>query len=299
MRAFFPNFFGSMDMFALVESAHTFQPLTESDKEGQAYRTGIYLTDVQETSDGTKFKLLRCSTNFRSGPTDNLRDVDRTILKAVNIARLRAFPQSAELNHVLAQIYHNQAEELQDGRIKERKARIGQHSDKTKDMPENGLLAFCTFYKEYGSPEFGKGLDADYCHKGITALTTLRFRSKENPDDAPIDIVLLPNSLFIITLQMNRLYTHEIVPSKLPLHMIPTRMGYVIRCSNTYAVHKHATTFIEGNPGGLLIPLTNPTDDEVAQLKALYKLENVSTERMEYGNFYFSLNEGDYLKPIV
>ena len=49
----------------------------------------------------------------------------------------------ASLNHVLAQIYYNKSATEDQ---KQTKAKIKAHSDKTKDMPTNGLMAFCTFY---------------------------------------------------------------------------------------------------------------------------------------------------------
>ena len=36
--------------------------------------------------------------------------------------------------------------EVKDSKEKEKKAKIKAHSDKTKDMPRNCLIAFCTFY---------------------------------------------------------------------------------------------------------------------------------------------------------
>lgn len=58
------------------------------------------------------------------------------------------------------------------------------------------------------------------------------------------DITLYPNSVFVMSLDMNRLYTHEIIPSILPIDRIPTRMGYVIRCSKTNAIFKNEQTYI-------------------------------------------------------
>jgi len=58
---------------------------------------------------------------------------------------------------------------------------------------------------------------------------------------------LYPNSVFIMSLEMNRLYTHEISPSHLPMDLIPLRLGYVIRCSKTKAIYKDNKTYIINN----------------------------------------------------
>lgn len=85
---------------------------------------------------------MRCSTNL-DGPTENFRQTDIEIVNAVNGVRAKFFEDSASLNHVLAQTYHN----VKNDEGKSKKAKISRHSDKTKDMPDNGLLAFCTFYQ--------------------------------------------------------------------------------------------------------------------------------------------------------
>jgi len=120
--------------------------------------------------------------------------------------------------------------------MKEKKAKIKQHSDKTKDMPSNGLIAFVTFYSDnieslidQKSPD-----DHEYMYKSTTVLTSLLFKRK---DDAIVEgpekfsVPLYPNSVLLIPLSTNRTYTHEIVPSTLPVARIPVRLGYVIRCS--------------------------------------------------------------------
>jgi hypothetical protein len=50
-----------------------------------------------------------------------------------------------------------------------------------------------------------------------------------------------------MSLEMNRLYTHEISPSHLPMDLIPLRLGYVIRCSKTKAIYKDNKTYIFNN----------------------------------------------------
>ena len=57
------------------------------------------------------------------------------------------FESVVKFNHVLAQIYENKIIE-KDNKKLERKAKIKEHSDKTKDMHRNALIAFCTFYKD-------------------------------------------------------------------------------------------------------------------------------------------------------
>jgi hypothetical protein len=58
-------------------------------------------------------------------------------------------------------------------------------------------------------------------------------------------VTLYPESAFFMPLSTNRLYTHEIRPSGLDASLLPTRLGYVVRCSSTEAVHKHGQTFIK------------------------------------------------------
>lgn len=281
---YFRECFNGLDFFKLVTNNHEFQSLTESNKQGSAYRKGIYLTKVDETKDGLKYNLLRCSTNFK-GPTDNLRDIDNQIINKVNMIAKPYFKEEFNLNHVLAQIYYN---------INNKKATIKEHSDKTKDMPKSGLLAFCTFYNDLHN--YNKN-GYDYLYKSTSVLTRLRFRLKEEVTDQlyvkNFDVVLYPNSVFLISLETNRLYTHEIIPSILPVDKIPIRLGYVIRCSNTEAIYKNGQTFINN------IPLEQPEVTKVEELKKLYKKENISIEKVEYKDIYFSLNEGDYEKPII
>jgi hypothetical protein len=104
---------------------------------------------------------------------------------------------------------------------------------------------------------------------------------------------LYPNSVFIISLMMNRLYTHEIVPSSKPVDKIPIRMGYVIRCSKTDAVYENDQVYLYGSQ------MKEPDDEGVKRLKELYYKENATAEIIDYDKFYFSLNKGDYMKPLV
>lgn len=309
---YFRKLFNSdKNYYETITKEHEFQSLTESNKAGTAYRKGIYLTKITEDvpNHELKFKLLRCSSNF-DGPTDNVRETDKEVMSKVNLMTSLYFSEKHDLNHVLAQTYHNKLIKVKDG-VRQRKAKISEHSDKTKDMPRSGLIAFCTFYKEYENGSFrGENLDKlesrlndsfDYSYGNEeTALTRLRFRLKKEVTDPnytkQFDVTLYPNSVFVISLITNRLYTHEIIPSSLTIDRIPTRMGYVIRCSNTDAVFARHKTFI--CRGQSRVELEPPTRDEVKLLKTLYYKENVTTELVEYEGFNFSLNEGDYVRPL-
>lgn len=304
----FRKFFSSEDnYFNKVSTEHEFQTLRQSNKTDVAFRKGIYLTKVEECKEDIKFKLLRCSTNL-SGPTENFGVTDQNIVSDINQINKTFFEKEVELNHVLAQIYYNTAS---DGTKKEKKAKIAKHSDKTKDMPDHATMAFCTFYKDYYNDCFNddtlkhvKLSNEDrynHVYKQTSVLTCLRFILKKDVKDDTLaksfDIILYPNSVFMMSLQTNRLYTHQIVPSGLPVNMIPTRLGYVIRCSNTDAVFSNDHTHIV--EGDKLIRLTEPTEEGLVELKELYLKQNKTVEHVDYAHkFYFSMNEGDYEKPV-
>jgi hypothetical protein len=281
---YFNNFFNGKNYFDLITAEHEFQVLSESNKESSAYRKGIYLTEVKKEEDEVEFNLLRCSTNLQ-GPTDNFRSTDIEIIEKLN--NLFSDDKYAKLNHVLAQVYTN----IIDSNNKEKKAKIKDHSDKTKDMLKNALMAFCTFYKSHD------GVDLN----NPATLTRLRFRLKpphEKYDlNEKFEVILHPGSVLIIPLLTNRLYTHEIVPSFLPINKIPTRLGYVVRSSKTKAVFKDGQTFIVEDNGDLT-ELRKPTGDDAKKLKDLYYEENMTDNEVDYGKIYFSLNEGDYKEPI-
>lgn len=294
---FFREFFNEKNYFELLNNEHQFQILTESNKPGMSYRKGIYLTKVEENGNDINFNLLRCSTNL-DGPTDNFRNTDNEIVNKVNDISQHFFEQRANFNHVLAQVYNNTKI---DG--KEKKAKIKEHSDKTKDMPINGLMAFCTFYNfENVDLKEVKKNGYDYCYKGNSVLTKLRFRLKKTVVDTyftkNFDVILYPGSVFMMSLSINRLYTHEIIPPYLSINKLPTRLGYVVRCSKTQAVFKDNQTYIK-NSNSEFVKLEEPTDLKIKNLKDLYFKENVTTDIMDYGDINFSLNNGDYLKPIL
>lgn len=299
---FFRNLFNNdKNYFELLNKEHQFQLLTESNKPGRSYRKGIYLSKVEENNDGVNFNLLRCSTNF-DGPTDNFKTTDIEVINKVNHICQYFFQQKADLNHVLAQVYNNTNV---DG--KDHKAKIKDHTDKTKDMPRNGLIAFTTFYQfaDNGLKDIRRPKEDpyDYCYKDASILTRLRFRLKDGVNDPKLtknfDVVLYPNSVFVISLETNRLYTHEIVPSHLPIDKLPTRLGYVIRCSKTKAVFKDNQTFIVNNYNNKLMKLEEPTNENVKALKDTYFKENTSHEIIDYGDVDFSLNKGDYMRPLA
>lgn len=300
---FYRNFFDNdKNYFKLLNEEHQFQLLTESNKPGKSYRKGIYLSNVVKNDDGLKFNLLRCSTNL-DGPTENFRNIDKAIIEEVQSNTDHFFHEKTNLNHVLAQVYSNT---IIDG--KEKKAKISAHSDKTKDMMKNGLIIFCTFYqfneKLANIIKNPKEDSYDYYYKNASILTRLRFHLKKCVNESNLiktfDVILYPNSVFIIPLSTNRLYTHEIVPSYLPIDKLPIRLGYVIRCSDTEAIFKDNNTYIIDNDANQeLFQLIESTEEQVIKLKNSYLHENISSEIINYDKTNFSLNNGDYLKPII
>ncbi|MFI5532898.1 hypothetical protein ACIA8O_30620 [Kitasatospora sp. NPDC051853] len=285
------------DHFGRIRAEHEFQSLTESTKPGTAHRSGIYLTPVKRNDDDAlHFRLLRCSTNL-SGPTETFRTTDTEIVEALNHEAATVFRGQAPLNHVLAQVYHNT---LATAERKQSKAKISSHADKTKDMPVNGIMAFCTFYdgldrlRPMADDPFDRGV------KRTSGLTRLNFRLKEPIAALParFGVTLYPGSVFFMPLSTNRLYTHEIRPSTLDAELLPTRLGYVVRCSSTEAVHKDGHTFLQ--QGGELVELEAATQEGMDDLRRLYAEENRSTSFVDYGDkFLFSMNSGDYLAPRV
>lgn len=287
------------DHFNRICTEHAFQSLTESTKPGTAHRTGIYLTPVKQDGEDLHFRLLRCSTNL-SGPTENFRSNDTRIVDALNQEAAFIFQNQAPLNHVLAQIYHNTpAADAQ----KQSKAKISAHADKTKDMPVNGIMAFCTFYDKLDKLRPLTKDAFDYGYKGISGLTKLHFRLKESVVERPgntlplqFTLTLYPNSVFFMPLSTNRLYTHEIRSSTLDAELLPTRLGYVVRCSSAEAVHKNGHTFLEMD--GKLVQLVPPTPEGMNELRTFYAEENKSHAFINYGDkFHFSMNTGDYIAP--
>jgi len=300
LGVYYRRFFDpEIDYIGRIRGEHTFQSLTESTKPGTAHRTGIYLTPVRSERDGLHFRLLRCSTNL-SGPTDDFRSTDQHIVDALNQEAALVFSGAAPLNHVLAQVYHNTPA---DAEKKQAKARISSHADKTKDMPADGVMAFCTFYEPTDRLGPIAGDPFDRGHRGITGLTRLRFRLKEiaagerSTSPEQFTITLYPGSVFFMPLSTNRRYTHEIVPSELDAARLPTRLGYVVRCSKTEAVHAAGQTFLVQD--GARVALEAPTLEGMQELRRLYAEENRTSAHIDYGaGFRFSMNAGDYQAPL-
>jgi hypothetical protein len=289
------------DLFNRICKEHTFQTLTESTKPAKAHRTGIYLTPIQQDGEELHFRLLRCSTNL-SGPTENFRSIDRSIVDALNQEAAFIFQHQAPLNHVLAQIYHNTRAAATQ---KQSKAKISAHADKTKDMPVNGIMAFCTFYDRLDKLSPLTKDAFDYGYKGVSGLTKLHFRLKDSVAERsgctlPLQftLTLYPNSVFFMPLSTNRLYTHEIRSSTLDAELLPTRLGYVVRCSSTEAVHENGHTFLKRD--GKLVKLLPPTIEGIDELRKLYAEENNTQAFIDYGDeFLFSMNAGDYSAPRI
>ncbi|MEV0618276.1 hypothetical protein AB0I81_33470 [Nonomuraea sp. NPDC050404] len=297
---YYRRFFGlDSDHFSRICSEHAFQSLTESTKTGTAHRTGIYLTPVTRDGDELHFRLLRCSTNL-SGPTDNFSATDSRIVEALNREATFVFRDQAPLNHVLAQVYRNTPATAER---KQSKAKISAHADKTKDMPVNGIMAFCTFYDRLDKLRPLAEDAFDHALNGVSGLTKLHFRLKEpsqghaeNALPQQFTITLYPGSVFFMPLSTNRLYTHEIRPSTLDSGLLPIRLGYVVRCSSAEAVHKDGQTFLK--TAGSLAKLEPPTPEGMNELRKLYAEENRSRAFIDYGDeFLFSMNSGDYLAP--
>ncbi|GAA3393635.1 hypothetical protein [Streptomyces roseoviridis] len=287
------------DHFSRISAEHAFQSLTESTKPGTAHRSGIYLTPVTRDGDELHFRLLRCSTNL-SGPTEGFRPTDTSIVEELNREAAAVFRDHAPLNHVLAQIYHNTRATAER---RQSKARISSHADKTKDMPVNGIMAFCTFYDRLDGLQPLAGDAFDRGVKGVSAFTRLRFRLKEPAGEGAglpeeFGLTLHPGSVFFMPLSTNRLYTHEIRPSALDAALLPTRLGYVVRCSGTEAVHRDGHTFLKTARGP--VRLQPPTPAGLDELRRLYAEENRTSSFIDYGEeFLFSMNAGDYLAPHV
>lgn len=301
---YFRKMFTDNDYFDKIKSEHAFQELTESNKPSKAFRKGIYLTNVikEENEDGHEvlnYRLLRCSSNL-TGPTDNFRTTDHKIIETLNDAADYVFEDKTVLNHVLAQIYENRAKT--EDNEKEVKSRIKAHSDKTKDMPKEGLIVFCTFYDNVDIEHLKVSATDRYdrCYKEVTGLTKLHFKLKNTVNDDTLEkefgVILYPNSVFMIPLSTNRLYTHEIRPSMLNADMIPTRLGYVVRCSNLEARYVDNQVYIRDNDGFIKLEKMAPEGQE--ELRDFYYEENKSEKMVTYGKIHFSMNTGDYEKPI-
>lgn len=73
---------------------------------------------------------------------------------------------------------------------------------------------------------------------------------------------------------------------------IPTRMGYVVRCSNLEAQHINHQTYISEN--GRFIKLDKMTPETQEELRSFYYEENKSEELIKYGKIHFSMTGIDF-----
>lgn len=286
----FLNYFDK-NYYADFLASHTPQQLTESNKGDAAFRKGVYLSNVWEEKDILYFHLLRCSSNL-TGPTEGFTLSDKEIIAQLNKTAKELYPNAAEINHVLAQVYYNQ--QISN---KQRAAKIKAHSDKTEDMPKNAVMAFCTFYDPVALADKKYHLvNGELYYKNASALTKLRFVRKS--DGQITDVKLWPNSVLFIDLNTNRDFTHEIVPPHLNSTDIPTRLGYVARCSKQLARFKEQTEIFDAHQQEWCV-LRRPTKEDIQWLKEQYLIENAQAVTPDYGLLKFSLNQGDYLKPIM
>lgn len=287
----------SNNLFEKIMEKHCFQELTESNKGTVSLRQGIYLSNVNTYEKSMEFNLLRCSTNLK-GPTENFRETDHLIINKTNELAKRFFNNPAKLNHVLAQVYRNKMEET-----KEKRAGIKAHSDKTKDMNENGLMAFVSFYDgSHLTISNVKQSGYDFVYNKESVLSSLFFKLKKDvvgEYKSEFNVVLYPGSVLFIPLSTNRIYTHETKTSVLPISKIPERMGYVVRCSKTvarYYEEENATYIVNGEKEEKMHEMT---EDEIELIRDLYFKENVYSEKVSYPLILSSMNSGDYLKPII
>ncbi len=169
-------------------------------------------------------------------------------------------------------------------------------------MPKEGLIAFCTFYdnSQFEHLQPSKADKYDWVYKEKSGLTRLLFKLKNIIEDESLvkefSVTLYPNSAFLIPLTTNRLYTHEIRPSMLNMDKTPTRMGYVVRCSNLEALYVNNHVYIKEE--GELLKLEPMTDETMNDLRSSYLKENKTEEMVKYKKIRFSMNSGDYKKPI-
>jgi hypothetical protein len=225
-------------------------------------------SNIRKNGKGVYFNLLRCPANFDMR-TRNFNQCDRDIITRVNHIANLFFEQNVHFNH--ASIYDTKNLVARD------------FSFSTQDMDRNSLIAICIFYE----------------HEKELIPIKLRFTPKKcflsAGDLLPIDITLYPNSLFIFSLETNRLYTHKIIPGTGPA---PASLEYVIRCSNAKAVFKNHVTHIineNGTPAELQIPPTG----EIKSLEEQYLHEATEHSVIKYDKVYFSLNAGDYEIPHI
>ena len=171
-----------------------------------------------------------------------------------------------------------------------------------RDMPKHAVMAFCSFYdsSQMESLQQSPTDRYDWVHKKQSGLTKLHFKLKPMVTDESLvksfTVTLYPNSVFLIPLSTNRLYTHEIRPSALSIDKIPTRMGYVVRCSDMEALFMKEQTYIK--EGEEWMPLEPVNQEGMNDLRMSYLEENKTDQNITYNKIHFSMNSGDYKRPI-
>ena len=289
-----PKFIDNQEeILSQMNNVHTFHPLTESNSQDLSFRTGYYTSEVTECINEKNeselwFNLLRCSTNFRNAGTHSFTKIDRELMSMVNKIREEYYPGTAELNHGLVQKYVNK-----QGETKVNKAVISRHSDKTKDMPENFVIAFLSFYESNNNNNNNNYIDDNL-------LSRLRFRSKTDRSKYE-DMIFYPGSLLIIPASTNDKYTHEIKASKALIDDLPTRVSYTMRSSDQLAVFNESdnkTYILDQNKNKVLLEV--PNEKQFKKIKDLYKDQNMKIGNPDYSEVKrYSVNDGDFVKPIV
>lgn len=295
---YFRNFFDQKkNYFDLISKEHEFQTLMESSKEINHVKKGVHITKVEELNPGElKFRIIRNTTNL-IGPTENLRKVDNEIIDSLNNMGKIFFERQFELNHSYAQLIDNEHEQ---------KAKREFQSDPTKDIPRNGVFAICTFYKD--DPKFKNLLKSradpyfyNYNHNKTTAFAKIRFKLKPMVEEISFmqefDVVLYPNSVMAFSLDTNRIYTYEIIPSSLPPEQVPTRISYLVRCAKTTAIYKEneRQTYIKETNS--YKKLEKSSGIQSREFKDMFYMETNYDNLIKYPRIPYSLNRGDYMKP--
>jgi hypothetical protein len=290
------------NLFKSLLSGHKMFTLTETNKAGTAHRTGTYLSPMTRHEDGSiEYQYLRCSTNL-DGPTQEFNEFDNQIVVQVNSLARDYFTGAEPMNHVLMQLYNNT---VVDG--KQVKARISSHADKTKDMHERGVMAFVTLYdldemNKLGSLPGMVTSRFDMKMNGKSIFPTLLFKPKADiPHLKEQSVPLYPGSVFIMSLSSNRIYTHALVPAVGEVAHLPTRLGYVARCSNRSAKWQEDGTYVKyGDTWHQMLPTdSEEASEEASVVRNLYFQENTTMNFMNYGEWHSSFNKGDYMKPVM
>lgn len=261
MKFFYQESVFEKNYFDDINNNHNLNDLCLTDNTTLSKRKGVYITKVNQ--ENKTFHLLRCSTNL-SGPSEDCYDFDDIIINKVNELIKQEFPECENSNHVLAQVYYE-------------RSKIKSHSDKTKDMPKNSTIAFCSFYKDINHSS----------NRNPDDVAKIRFKHKITNEK--IDYILYQGSVLIIDLEVNALYTHEIIP---PVNDV-VRLGYVVRSSNVLASYDDNNVYLDGKK------IYYPSEEETQMIKQLYYDENIGTKILDYPRVHFSLNKGDQIPPLV